>query len=38
MPWNSLNTLKTPAKKAGGGGITLSFDVPANVVTKTVTG
>jgi len=38
MPWNSLNTLKTPAKKAGGGGITLSFDVPANVVTNTVTG
>jgi hypothetical protein len=37
MPWNSWNTVKPPAKKAGGG-ITLSFDVPANVVTNIVTG
>lgn len=36
MPWNSLNTLKTPAKKAGGG-ITLSFDSMTGVTLHTGT-
>ena len=37
MPWNSLNSLKTPAKKAGGG-ITLTFNNLNSVTTTTVTG
>jgi hypothetical protein len=36
MPWNSLNTLKTPVKKAGGG-ITLSFDSMTGVTLHTGT-
>jgi len=37
MPWNSLNTIKPPAKKAGGG-ITLSFDSMTGVTLNTVPG
>ncbi len=37
MPWNSLNTIKPPRKKAGGG-ITLSFDSMTGVTLNTVSG
>jgi hypothetical protein len=36
MPWNSLNSLKTKAKKAGGG-ITMSFDSMSGVTLHTGT-